>query len=301
MNSAEELPSRSLYVLNNELLQIKNKEKNRRIDANKIKNLCSYLLQGNFKRIWNKASETYGEKQIYNKAYTLKDYPNFPDVKVAVYTCIWGKYDTVHEPLYINPNIDYYLITDQEINSNSAWKPYHLSPEFLEKGLNPIEVNRYCKMLPHLILPNYDYSIYIDGNVIPTTDMMPLIADLGDKVLAVHKYPITDCIYEMGKTIVVGKKARKSDVDNQLNNYQKIGFPAHFGAFECNVLIRKHTSDQCCRLMEDWWEEFSNTPTKRDQLSFPFVLWKNHFSVEGIHDLGPNVRFNPRFQVVNHI
>lgn len=301
MNSVEELSSRSLYTLNKELLALRNQKTERKISISKIKHFYSYLLQGNFKRIFQKTNDMIGNHRGSVDDYPLRDYSRFPDVKVAVYTCVWGRYDEIHEPLYLSPNLDYYIITDQDIKPSSAWKKKELPESIINKLTSPIEVNRFCKMLPHRIFQDYDYSIYIDGNIIVVADLMPLISDMEGKPLAVHSYPLTDCIYEMGKSIAAGKKAKKVDINAQLRRYKQEGFPQHYGAFECNILIRDHHSANCNSLMESWWDEFCNTPTKRDQLSFAFVLWKRNYNLTEIHSLGPNVRFNPRFQIQNHV
>ena len=42
--------------------------------------------------------------------------------KIAVYTCIVGDYDELLEPVYVNPNIEYFAFTDQVVKSDSIWK-----------------------------------------------------------------------------------------------------------------------------------------------------------------------------------
>ena len=67
---------------------------------------------------------------------------------------------------------------------------------------------------------------------------------------------------------------------------KKAGFPEKYGMLECNMLVRNHTCQEMQQLMEQWWNEFLSSETKRDQLSLPFVLWKNHIRVEQITRLG---------------
>ena len=40
--------------------------------------------------------------------------------------------------------------------------------------------------------------------------------------------------------------------------------------------------------------------TMRDQISFPYVLWKNGHSIDYIKSLGLNWRWNPRFILYPH-
>ena len=73
----------------------------------------------------------------------------FPDERIAVYTCIFEAYDRLIEPVCYPDNIDYYIITDQNVPADSIWKPADLSSynEILE-GKTPVEKNRWFKMHP---------------------------------------------------------------------------------------------------------------------------------------------------------
>jgi len=55
----------------------------------------------------------------------------------------------------------------------------------------------------------------------------------------------------------------------------------------------------CKKLMEEWWKEFL-TYSKRDQISMPYVLYKNRISISEVGTLGNNVYENPSFRIVTH-
>ena len=40
------------------------------------------------------------------------------------------------------------------------------------------------------------------------------------------------------------------------------------------VILRRHNEEDCIKLMESWWTEIQYN-SKRDQLSFNYVAWKN--------------------------
>ena len=81
---------------------------------------------------------------------------------------------------------------------------------------------------------------------------------------------------------------------NQVNLYKEAGFPEKFGMREFSVIVRKHNNAECIKLMEQWWEQV-NQYTMRDQISFPYVLWKSGRTISTIQLLGENWRWNPRF------
>ena len=284
------------YEINSEYLKLNclyNQLIKKKVNFSNLGVLFSYLRSGAFARIFNRLAKPNASK----KKFVRKDYINYPPVKVAVYTCIWGNYDSILEPLFLNPNIDYYILTDQEIPEGSAWKRAPIPDGVELKGKTNTEINRFFKMLPHLVFPEYDYSIYIDGNIRIVTDLFPLICDMGEYDIGIHDYS-DDCIYEMKNAIIAGKRAKRKDVIAQIKKYKQEGFPPHFGAFECNVLVRKHGTDFCKKIMNEWYEEFNRTTSKRDQLSLPYVLWKNGKTRDCIYSLGHHVRENPRFQVL---
>lgn len=295
--SIEPIESRTYYLLNQELLNYKKQLDEKSSNAISLRNIgifFSYIKNGAFSRIIRRLKKaTHPDTAL---GYSLKNYSSFPKSKVVVYSCIWGPYDKIAEPLYYNPAIDYILVTDQEVPASSKWSKMNFPNVGLLDSMGPSAVNRYCKMMPHVLFPDYDYSIYIDGNIQIVTDLMPLIADLGEHTIGIHSYPV-DCIYNMKNAIIAGKKATKESLDCQIKNYKREGFPKHYGAFECNVLVRKHNDNDIIKLMESWWEEYISTSSKRDQISLPYVLWKSNKTADFIYSLGPDVRLNPRFQL----
>ncbi len=51
------------------------------------------------------------------------------------------------------------------------------------------------------------------------------------------------------------------------------------GLTATGIIFRKNNDQQLIKVMEDWWEEIQNN-SRRDQLSFCYVCWKNHFEYD---------------------
>lgn len=228
----------------------------------------------------------------------MEEYSILP--KVAVYTCIIGNYDTVLEPLFVNDDIDYFIFTDQAVDRMSKWKKIDVTNFKEYKYVNATVLNRKIKILPYIYLNNYDYSIYIDGNIQIIADVMPLILKMKDSSLGVHTHAIRDCIYREANGVELLKKANPEKVKEQINRYKAEGFPEHFGLFQNSILIRNHNSVIGRRLMDLWWKEYSEELT-RDQLSLPYAIWKMKLDIKEIAILGRDVYRNPRFRVINHL
>lgn len=220
--------------------------------------------------------------------------------KIAVYTSVYGNYDAIVQPLYKSQYCDYFAITDQEIPDNGVWKKYDTSniPGF--EKMDAYHKSKYCKMFPHVLFPDYEYSIWVDGNVQIVADLLPLVDRLEkNHFMGTFQNPLHDCVYTEAKYNLVQNYAKTSELMKQVDIYKKEGFPKNFGMREFSVIVRKHNDVECIDLMDQWWEQV-NKYTMRDQISFPYVLWRAGKTIETIQLLGENWRWNPRFMWCPH-
>ena len=238
---------------------------------------------------------------VINNDFKANEPNYFLNDRIAVYTVVFGNVDNILEPYCCPDNIDYYLITDQDIDlSHSKWKRVDISAfgNDLKKMTN-VQKNRFFKMKPYLVFPDYKYSIYIDGNIQIITDLTEYINCISSECgLAAHFHSCRDCVYEESKAIIFAKKETKENMQAHLEHLEKSGFPRKYGMLECNVLAREH-NDFCKKIMEEWFSEFMSY-SKRDQISLPFVLYNNHISITKVATLGANVHENPSFRVLTH-
>lgn len=228
--------------------------------------------------------------------------PNyFSEHKIAVYTCVFGKYDSIVEPVATPDNIDYYIITDSNVSENSLWKKVDISQfEQMLKNMTNVEKNRWFKMHPEKVFSDYKYSVYIDGNVKPVTDFTEFVNRIGNCGVSMFWHSFNNCVYQealFNKYSV--RKIKSVEVDKQVEYLKSQNMPEDYGMTTCNVIAREHFNPICQKLMSDWWEEFINH-CHRDQLSFPFVAWKNNIKMEDIAVLGNNVWDTDTLLVVQH-
>lgn len=214
----------------------------------------------------------------------------FSDKRIVVYTCVFGKYDSIIEPIVFPDNVDYYIITDLDVDPNSKWKSVSITKYEKElEGLTNVEKNRWFKMHPDKVFADYEYSIYIDGNLLITTDPTEFVNKIGDVGIAMYWHRYNNCIYkEAIYNNYLVKKAPKEEIDKHIEYLRSSGMPEEFGMTTCNVIARQHFNKNCQLIMDSWWHEFMNH-SKRDQLSFPYVVWKNGFKMEEIALLGNDV------------
>lgn len=266
----------------------------------------------NIKMVWNQIKTGYFIHRIgtmffpdvkNNISYVQdKSVCDIGKAKIAVYTVIIGKYDELKEPLYISSQCDYFLVTDSDIDvSNSVWEKIDINnlSNINMDGYSNTKKARYIKTHPHKLFSNYEYSIFLDGNFLIVADLVPMVEMLGEYKFATHLHPTNCCIYKEARDIIALNKENEKKVKQQIECYKKEGFPAKYGLFETNVLVRKHNSKECVMVDEEWWNQMEHF-TLRDQLSLTYVLWKLSFGIGFVKILGDNPRKNPRLRYLLH-
>lgn len=220
--------------------------------------------------------------------------------KIAVYTCITGNYDKeILEPFLKMENIDFYLFTDNENITSKYWKVMKL-PDNVNQ-YNNILKNRYLKMHPKELFKDYDYSIYIDGNVKVMSDLTDLIYSINDKTgISMHRHQFRNCIYKEIEVCKIKKKGNYSEMKRQVDKYKQEGFPQEFGMLEATIIVSDLNNDNSEKILDDWWNEFISTKSLRDQISLHYVIWKNHLTIEDFGNLGYNLYRNPKFIINIH-
>ena len=200
-------------------------------------------------------------------------------MKIAVYTSIFGKYDILHENQFQMDGVDYLCFTDENLQSNT-WNIIKSTSIYNDSNRN---AKKY-KILPHRYLKDYDYSIWIDGNILVISDIRDLVKKNKYQVFDHNKTVLDprDCIYQEYNAIIQLGQQSGNYKDNpqimykQVNRYLKEGYPPNNGLATNPILLRKHNDLNIIKTMEDWWVEIKHG-SRRDQLSFNYVAWKNNF------------------------
>jgi hypothetical protein len=195
--------------------------------------------------------------------------------KKVVYTCIFGNYDFLRDPLIVNETWDYICFTDQNIKSN-VWIIEKIPAECLEES--PLKIQRKIKLLPHRYLPEYEISIWIDGNIQMVVDPDKFVKKYGKMSFNTMAHPERICIYEeMEICIRMGKETREK-VDILREKYQNEGLPQDNGLIQSGILIRKHLEREIKLIDEMWWSLVKDY-SHRDQLCFNYITWKYPFQI----------------------
>ncbi|MDT9190220.1 MAG: tetratricopeptide repeat protein, partial [Limnospira sp. PMC 894.15] len=199
-----------------------------------------------------------------------KLYPHLKDKKIIVYTCNFGNYESVKEPLVVDPRVEYILFTDRKDIKSPTWKVVQIK-DFPD---NPRRASRLPKILPHQYLPEHDISVYIDSSLtLKQKDVYQMVQEcLLSKHLALYPHFKRDCIYdEINACLHIGKINKDKGVD-LIQWYKKEKYPKNYGLYENAFIVRRNTPP-VRRLNELWLEKYIKG-LERDQFYLMYCLWK---------------------------
>ena len=196
-------------------------------------------------------------------------------VKTVCYTAITGQYDKIEDPAYVTSGIDYICFSDTAFKSD-IWNLRPIPKDLLDLSL--VKQQRVLKICPHRYLPEYDISIWVDGNILIKGDLNKFISeyDLSKIPLYTRIHPSRNCIYDEAKAILRYHKDSPESINELVTRYKNEDYPKHIGMAETCILLRKH-NDIKCRLFDEAWATELLLHSHRDQMSFNYIAWKQGF------------------------
>lgn len=210
---------------------------------------------------------------INNQNNNYLNYKKTRKTNKVIYTAISGKYDSLKQPLYISKNFDYICFTNNKIRNPGVWE---IKP-LLNIKQDLVRTARYHKLFPNKILKKYKYSIWVDSNITITSNALEKRINLlikNNKKIAVNIHFERNCIYQEAKACIDQQKDDPEIILKQVDFLKKEKYPQNNGLFETNIIFRQHRNPIIIKSMEYWWWMINNF-SRRDQLSFNYVLWKN--------------------------
>lgn len=165
-----------------------------------------------------------------------------------------------------------------------------IRPLVCDKYSNSIN-NRYHKIFPNLLFPEYTESVYIDGNInFLTSKYFDLIKDI-DKDIYIPIHPNEIDIY---REIIWACKAGYNTLEfsqKLASRFRDEGFPANYGMFENNIIYRKHFSREIIDMMNEWWQIMMEG-ANRDQIVLAYIFWKHNRTINDYSFDNPRTCYN---------
>ncbi|GJY29163.1 uracil-DNA glycosylase [Tanacetum coccineum] len=216
--------------------------------------------------------------------------------KSVVSTCAFGGGDDLYQPIGMTDasleKVCYVAFWD-EITLATQQEQGHIVDEddfigkwrivtvrnlpFRDQRLN----GKIPKMLPHRLFPNARYSIWVDSKSQFRRDPMGVFEALlwrSKSMLAISEHGARSSVYDEAKAVVKKNKATPQEVEVQITQYHHDGLPEEKrfngkkALNEASVIVREH--NPVTNLFACLWFNEVVRFTSRDQLSFPYVLWR---------------------------
>jgi len=222
--------------------------------------------------------------------------------RFAIFTACIGDYDEIIQPLVSDCRFDFYVFTnDVKEDHIGVWqvKPVKYCNDDLTR------VARYVKTHPEELLPSYEATLWLDANIkIMSSWVYDRFISLYECNIdmASVQHPVRDCIYDEAYKVVSSNTPWPLEHDtiavSLCHKIWKDGYPRHNGLYETGVLYRRNNElvSECDKL---WWN-IINDYSKRDQLSFNYVIWKTKPAVEFFLPIGEHVKNSIRLSRTKH-
>ena len=144
-------------------------------------------------------------------------------MSIAVYTAIVGGYDDLPSHPSV-PGVDFHAFVDQSCDRED----WAVHPVTMVTDLHPRMTAKWYKLHPHLCLPGYDYTVWIDGShqIVDPGYPEDCVRVIDDSGIALHRHPGRDCIYdEAVASIAYPEKYGTQPVMEQVTAYRAAGHP----------------------------------------------------------------------------
>lgn len=199
---------------------------------------------------------------------TNSHHPNIE--RFVIYTCVFGNYRGLPDVSRVPLSIDCICFTDNDELVDRRWK-MKVVPH---KSSDVVFSSRHPKILPHLYLAEYQYSLYIDANIVILEDPSTYLKQhVTSAEMWFISHPSRFCLYDEALECRVLERVTPRAVKQEVRRYIGIGVPRNIGLTENNFILRAHNQTSVVTLMERWWSLYE-LGAGRDQLSLPVAIWQ---------------------------
>jgi len=190
---------------------------------------------------------------------------------ICIYSCVTGQYHAGLQPHPIIPDVEWICFSDT-LTNHPDWEIRHID---VPVGVSPRRAAKGPKMLPHVFVPEFRRSIWIDGTV--RVDSPAFAAEAmawtHGSGIAMFRHPQRHDIFSEAVVSLTMAKYQDEPIVDQANWYRDRGIPHDSGLWAAGIIARDDESDLVRALGEAWLAEIDRWSVQ-DQLALPWVLWK---------------------------
>lgn len=229
---------------------------------------CGYMKRTSLSKYVNKYDVSQCELVIstvffkgYDDFMPLTDgYDDLPDNCFFVFTDSMSRYNVSRGYTHIYVNISSYDI------------PYD----------DGARLSKIFKIIPQRVFKNLRWHVHLAGKCTLRRNYVWLLDELRRSnhsgIIAERHVKRID-VYEEGEEVIKLKRANPKIVKKQLQDYHSQGYPKDNGLLDSEFLFRDFASTNIQVFSCVWFDEI-NRGSRRDQLSFNYVIWKLKLEVK---------------------
>lgn len=217
--------------------------------------------------------------------------------RYVIYTAIFGDYDQLLPPQYVDDEVDYICFTDRAKNDCGIWQlrpsPYY-HPD-------PTRTARYIKTHPHELLKEYDYAIWLDANVVMKVGVRKFIDSMlvEDSSFGTVPHPHRNCLFQEAEACKARKKDQSDIIDRQTAHYRRHGLRPNGGLFETGFMIVRLADKDAKNMFFAWWKQIELF-SRRDQLGLAWALHEHAIAITKLLPEEVSVREDEDFAYFTH-
>ncbi len=222
--------------------------------------------------------------------------------KIVIYTTITDNYDLLLNHSFQDDRCDYVCFSDRTYGNTIHDSQWEIRPLAYDKS-DDVRNQRWHKIHPHKILPEYDYSLWIDANIdLLTPEIINKctqhIVKESDVVATLH--PKRSSLYQEFSACHELAKDDEALLKKQEEKVRSLHFSDTGRLFETGILLRNNKSIKITEFSESWWKWIS-TYSMRDQLSFTVAAWEAGITITPLSDKIYNAKGNKHIRLLPHI
>jgi GT2 family glycosyltransferase len=216
--------------------------------------------------------------------------------KVAIVSAVSGGYDTFRPPAVVDERFDYVVYSDQEVDNIGI---YDIRP-LLYIDADSTRSARFVKTNVHKLLPEYDFVVWIDANIMITGDIYPIIDNFirSKKEFGAMLHPIRVSPFEEMDACMKAGKDTDDSIREQRSFYKSQNYDSD-QLIESNILLYRMNAPHLPSFLNTWWNQIDKY-SRRDQLSINYSLDVNKVDWMKFTNRPNTARNHPDFALVDH-
>ena len=192
---------------------------------------------------------------------------------LIIYTAITGDYDDLKSPIFIDSKVKYICFTNNPKLFSDKWEIRYVS----DPSLSNVQLARKIKTLPFEFMDIDTNLLWVDAKYSILSDLRKYISRyLRKSSILCFPHFVRNNVCDETIELLQLYPYMKEKLIMQTGKYLLEGFKDDYGLYDTGCIYRDFSDEKVYIMMRQWWDNLKKY-THRDQVSFPYVCWKNAY------------------------